>query len=147
MKVFLDTSALVKLYHEEEGTTELLLILEKGFDEIWLSELAMLEFRSALWKKVRTGELPEANAVRVVECFESDHGKFRWVYLEHSIMQLAAELLMKYGEKGLRTLDSIQLATARHLQSPTLVCITSDVLLRSLLEEENLAISLLTFGS
>jgi uncharacterized protein len=139
MNVFLDTSALVKLYHDEEGTTELMAILTRGIDEIWLSELAMLEFRSALWKKVRTGELPKSDAVRVVECFENDQNKFRWVRLDPSVILQASALLMKYGGKGLRTLDSIQLATALHLQSPNLLCLTSDTLLRSFFQDENLA--------
>jgi len=138
MKIFLDTSSLVKLYHEEEGTSELLATLSKGVDEMWLSELAILEFRSALWKKVRTRELQETDAMGVVKCFSSDQNKFHWVTIGPSIVHQAADSFMKYGVNGLRTLDSIQLATALHLKSPDLVCLTSDTLLRSFFLEENL---------
>jgi len=99
MKVFLDTSSLVKLYHQEEGSDELLAFLAKGVDEIWLSELTMVEFRSALWKKVRTGELMKEDAVRVMNCF-------RWLNLEPPITRIALSAIMRYGVQGLRTLPS-----------------------------------------
>jgi uncharacterized protein len=106
MKVFLDTSSLVKLYHQEEGSDELLAFLAKGVDEIWLSELTMVEFRSALWKKVRTGELMKEDAVRVMNCFSDDQNKFRWVHLEPPITRIALSAIMRYGVQGLRTLPS-----------------------------------------
>jgi len=138
MKVFLDTSSLVKLYHQEEGTDELLAFLAEGVYEIWLSELTMLEFRSALWKKVRTRELGKNVAVRVMNCFNDDHDKFRWVHLELPITRIALSTIMKYGAKGLRTLDSIQLACALFLEAEDLICLTSDKLLKSFFQLENL---------
>ena len=48
MNLFFDTSALVKFFHEEEGTdivTEL--ILDRN-NEVWISELGRLEFVSAV---------------------------------------------------------------------------------------------------
>jgi predicted nucleic acid-binding protein len=48
MKVFLDTSSLLKLYHHEVGTERLLNTLSQGVEEIYLSELAILEFHSAI---------------------------------------------------------------------------------------------------
>ncbi len=52
MKAFLDTSSLVKLYHQEERTDFVMEALSNGIEEVHLSELAVLEFRSALWKKM-----------------------------------------------------------------------------------------------
>jgi uncharacterized protein len=139
MKVFLDTSSLVKLYHQEEGTDELLAFLAKGVDEVWLSELAMVEFRSALWKKVRTGELRKDDAVHVMDCFSDDQEKFRWVHLETAITRIALSTIMRHGAKGLRTLDSIQLACALFLKAQDLICLTSDTLLKSFFQMENIA--------
>jgi hypothetical protein len=68
----------------------------------------MVEFRSALWKKVRTRELSEDDAVCAIDCFSDDQDKFRWVHLETSIIRVALSTIMKYGAQGLRTLDSIQ---------------------------------------
>ena len=138
MKVFLDTSSLVKLYHQEEGSDELLAFLAKGVDEIWLSELTMVEFRSALWKKVRTGELMKDDAVRVMNCFSDDQDKFRWVRLEPPITRIALSAIMRYGAQGLRTLDSIQLSCALFLKAQDLICLTSDTLLKSFFQMENL---------
>jgi predicted nucleic acid-binding protein len=138
MIAFLDTSALVKLYHQEDGTTELLATIANDIDEIWLSDLAILEFRSALWKKVRTGEISKSDAINVVECFSQDQNKFRWVPLDRTITNRAVTLLMKYGGKGLRTLDSIQFAAALHLKPENPLCLTFDTLLLSLFREEQL---------
>ncbi len=57
MNAFLDTSSLLKLYHNEPGTDTLIATLSQGVENLYLSELAILEFRSAIWKKTRTGEI------------------------------------------------------------------------------------------
>jgi PIN domain nuclease of toxin-antitoxin system len=54
MKIFLDTSSLFKLYHQETGTQELEKIFELAkITHIFLSEITKLEFSSTVWKKVR----------------------------------------------------------------------------------------------
>ena len=85
MKLFLDTSSLVKLYHQEAGTDELAALIESKAYVIWLSEIACLEFRSAVLKKVRTGELERLPALTVIKCFESDSGLFNWVAIDNLI--------------------------------------------------------------
>lgn len=97
------------------GTDELVKFLSNDIDEIWLSELTSIEFRSALWKKARTHELRNEDAIRTIDCFNDDQIKFRWVNLKQSVIQIALSLIMRHGDKGLRTLDSIQLASARFL--------------------------------
>lgn len=57
MKAFLDTSSLFKLYHREKDSEMIQDYLSRDVEEIFLSDLALLEFRSAVWKKVRKGEL------------------------------------------------------------------------------------------
>ena len=61
MKAFLDTSSLIKLYHQEEGSDSIMEALSNDVEEIFLSELAVLEFRSALWKKIRKKEVRTRN--------------------------------------------------------------------------------------
>jgi len=59
MNLFFDTSALVKFFHEEEGTDIITdLILEQN-NEIWISELGRLEFISAVFRRFRNKELDE----------------------------------------------------------------------------------------
>jgi predicted nucleic acid-binding protein len=138
VKAFLDTSSVLKLYHKEEGSEELENYLEDNIEEIVLSELAILEFRSAIWRKVRMNEIEDEVAKEVMSYFEEDYKSFTWLKLHNNIVKSASELLMKYGTKGLRTLDSIQLASALTLKYSECVFLTSDNLLKSLFLEEEL---------
>ena len=45
MKIFLDTSSLLKLYHKEQGRDELLKLIGEKAEEIYLSEIAKIEFK------------------------------------------------------------------------------------------------------
>jgi predicted nucleic acid-binding protein len=74
MKAFLDTSSLLKLYHQESDTETLSNALAE-MEIIYLSELAQLEFCSAIWKKVRTQEIDSEIAKAVISCFEEDAAK------------------------------------------------------------------------
>jgi predicted nucleic acid-binding protein len=60
VRLFLDTSSLIKLYHEEPDSKSLDAVLESGLvSSIILSDLSRVELLSALWKKRRTGELTD----------------------------------------------------------------------------------------
>jgi len=73
MNIFLDTSSLIKLYHTEQGTEELDKLLdENSVQEIYLSEIAKIEFNSAVWKKVRTKDLTKEEAVEIIDSFQTD---------------------------------------------------------------------------
>ena len=50
MNLFFDTSALVKSFHEEEGSEVITQLLTSQGNEIWISELVRLEFMSALFR-------------------------------------------------------------------------------------------------
>lgn len=140
MKAFLDTSSVIKLYHQEEGADFVMEALSNDVEEILLSELAVLEFRSALWKKIREKEIEEKIAIEVIQCFQKDRDNFRWILLQSDIVESASYLLMKYGSHGLRTLDSLQLATALTLREEKCIFLTSDKLLRTLFVEERLKV-------
>jgi len=138
MKAFFDTSSILKLYHDEEGSAELEDYFNKNIDIVVLSELADLEFRSALWRKVRMEEIDEQVAIEVMKCFENDYDNFVWIKLKNNIIKSASKLLMKYGKKSLRTLDSIQLACALTLKNDECLFLTDDNLLKKLFKEEGL---------
>lgn len=118
MKAFLDTSSLIKLYHQEDGSDFVMEALINDVEEIFLSELAVLEFRSALWKKIREKEIE----------------------VQSDIVESASHLLMKYGSRGLRTLDSLQFAAALTLKGEHCIFLTSDKLLRGFFEKEKLSV-------
>lgn len=112
MNIFLDTSTLFKLYHEESGTEE----LDKFFashtiEKVYLSELAKLEFNSAASKKVRTKEITDQQADELIELLNNDFNLYTVIPLQKEVLNLSIQLLKKYRNEGLRTLDSIQLAS------------------------------------
>ena len=139
MKIFLDTSSLIKLYHRESGTE----ILEQAFQQlsittVFLSEISKLEFSSTIWKKVRTAEISIEQAKKTINLFEEDYGKFTFISADSAIIESANKLLEKYGGQGLRTLDSIQLSSCVSLSSADTIFITADKLLKLFLAEEGL---------
>ncbi len=140
MKAFLDSSSLIKLYHQEEGSDFVMKALSSDIREIFLSELAILEFRSALWKKIREKEIEENTAIEVIRCFQNDFDNFQWILLQSDIVESASHLLMKHGNRGLRTLDSLQLAAALTLRDEECIFLTSDKLLHTLFKEERLKV-------
>ncbi|NCU31928.1 MAG: PIN domain-containing protein [Candidatus Moranbacteria bacterium] len=139
MKIFLDTSSLVKLYHSETGTIELdQIFAENAIHEIFLAEITKIEFASAIWKKVRTKDLTPDEAADLMSSFENDYEKFSFIAMSSKLVVLARDLVAKYGLKGLRTLDSIQLASVLNVKSDLSSAITADDLLKSLFTIEGL---------
>ena len=54
MKLYLDTSSLFKLYHNESGTEEMDSIFsDNEVTGVFISEITSVEFISAVFKKVR----------------------------------------------------------------------------------------------
>ena len=139
MKLFLDTSSLLKLYHQEDGTAELESVFSTAkITHIFLSEISKVEFTSTVWKKVRTKEISESVAKTTLELFESDFAKYTFAATDSIILEQARNLASKYGVAGLRTLDSIQLSTCVALSEQVDVFFTADKLLKTLLETEGL---------
>jgi uncharacterized protein len=139
MKIFLDTSSLFNLNHREADTH----IIEQIFSttkvsNIYLSEITKIEFSSSIWKKVRTKEISLSEAKVTLQLFENDFEKYTFIATDSIIIEQAKNLVTKYGITGLRTLDSIQLATSLSLASVVSLFVTSDNLLKSILSEEGL---------
>ena len=139
MKIFLDTSSLIKLYHPEIGTVELDKIFAgNAIHEIFLSDITKIEFASAIWKKVRTKDLTADEANDLISSFNNDYEKFTFIDVDQEMILCARELVSKYGLKGLRTLDSIQLASSLNVKSVLSFAITADDLLKSFVESEGI---------
>jgi predicted nucleic acid-binding protein len=115
-------------------------ILSTDIEAMYLSEIAKIEFLSAIWKKIRQRDLTEEVGNAVISCFEADFNKFQWIKLSSDVIKRASGLLKKYGDEGLRTLDSIQLSCAVKLKDGNFSFFTSDRLLQKLFNKENLNI-------
>ncbi len=139
MVIFLDTSTLVKLYYKESDSEQILsTITEKG-EQIFLFEIAKVEFASAIWKKVRTGDIEKETALKVIECFENDYDTFNWIFVDSAIVEISKNLFQKYGLKSLRTLDALQLGACISAKSEIDVFPTNDDFLKELFTKEGLA--------
>ena len=139
MKIFLDTSSLIKLYHNEIGTDMLDKIFEDNeVGEIFLSDIAKVEFTSAIWKKVRTKDLTSDEATDIINSFCDDYDKYTFIDVNSELLSIARDLVIKYGLKGLRTLDSIQLASIIEVKTGLSFAVTADDLLKSFIKLEEI---------
>jgi uncharacterized protein len=125
---FLDTSALAKLYHQEQGTEMVEGWAADHAIRLWLSDLARIELHSVFVRKVREGELTEATLQTVLECFREDlHSRFHLVQLTEDIIERAISLLLEHGKRRpLRTLDALQIASAQAAGTNALTFVTAD---------------------
>jgi len=139
VNIFLDTSSLLKLYHFEDGTTQLINLLQSSPNHhILISELALVEIYSAVYKKVRTSELDDDKAEQFLGLFQQDATKFDIITINSQLIKDAQQLLTIYGKKGLRALDSFQLASVITVKHSIDLAITHDDLLKSFLISENI---------
>lgn len=112
MILFFDTSALVKFFHEEKGSQVVTDFIISKDNEIWISELAKVEFLSALFRRQRNKEINDEQLEQAIAGFEEQLSSFNVEPLAQAILKEAGFLLKKYGKtKRLRTLDALQLGT------------------------------------
>ena len=122
MSVFLDTSALAKLYHQEKGTA----VLEERLaaePAAFVSRIGVVEMHSVLAGLVRTKEIDLAAMELLRRKFRSDARKYRFrvTTLGAKHYEKAEKLLVSHGSVGLRTLDALQLAVALDLLEHQLI--------------------------
>jgi uncharacterized protein len=139
MNIFLDTSILFKLYHEEEGTDEIdQFFEEQEIEQVFISEIAEVEFFSAVSKKLRTGELTHQQTDGLMDLFEQDYKNYTIIQIDSTLIKTAKLLIRKYSNKGLRTLDSIQLASLMKGKDNISIAKTSDALLSEIINLEGI---------
>ncbi len=110
MILFFDTSALVKFFHNEEGTEAVTELLNFQENEIWVSELVRLEFVSALHRRFRNREIDENSLNEAIEGFDAEITRFNMEPLSQVVVSEAEDMLIRYGKKhGIRTLDALHL--------------------------------------
>ncbi|MDB5124554.1 MAG: hypothetical protein JWP94_2683 [Mucilaginibacter sp.] len=142
MKIFLDTSSLIKLYYKEEGTSKLdKLFIENVITEIYISEITKTEFFSAIYKKLRTGNLQIENVIDLINAFTADEHNYSIILIDREIVSFSQKLIEKYGIKGLRSLDAIQFASAYTVREAIDFAISDDKMLNMFLLSEGIQIS------
>ena len=118
--LYIDTSVLAA-YYCPEPLSELAETKLRGTASLVISDLTELELCSAIARKVRSGELPRQDAIRILSEFQThaDTGRFRRHSLSAQNQQTAKEWL-KQMEWPLRTLDALHLAVASALEATIL---------------------------
>jgi predicted nucleic acid-binding protein len=112
MKLFFDTSALVKFFHEEKGSKEVTRLMTSPANTVWVSELVRLEFLSALFRRFRNREIDEDMLNKAIAGFIEELDTFNVEPLRRTVLEEAESLIKKYGaQQGLRTLDALHIAT------------------------------------
>ena len=76
MNLFFDTSALVKYFHPEPGTVEVIELIENPVHQIWVSDLARIEFISALCRKLRRGDINNVQLQETLSGFDIEWAQF-----------------------------------------------------------------------
>ena len=109
--MFADSSALVKLYADEDGDETV-----RALDGIVVSGIALVEVPAALWRKERTGGLDPGDAGLLSWDFAVDFAGTRQEEPRFSVMSVTEVLFEDAARlvavRGLRAYDAVQLATA-----------------------------------
>jgi uncharacterized protein len=141
MKIFLDTSSLFKLYHIERGTQELMDFFKSNtIETIFLAEITKIEFSSVVWKKCRKKEIDSKSAQTLIDKFDRDSAMFTFIDDDSDLKKSSKQLIGKHWAKGLRTLDSIQLASMLTIKSDLDFMFTADDILADISISEGIKI-------
>ncbi len=106
--IYLDTSALLKRYHEEAGS-DWIRRVSAGAPALATASLTYAEFFSALHRKLREEGLNPATYSRLAEDFEADWLDLEVIPLSGKILRAARHIIERHQ---LRAGDAVQLASA-----------------------------------
>lgn len=111
LTLFLDSSALVKLYIEEEGQDSVSRAVEQA-SGVAVSTLALPEVSAAFFRKAKEGVITLAQARKAQLALRED-----WERLERFLLDdyVAEEAAILCRSLGLRGADAVQLATVAML--------------------------------
>ena len=135
MNLFFDTSALVKLFHEEPGSDLVESLIFNLENEVWVLALVKVEFASSLHRRYRNHELTDKQLEIALCGFNEQLQEFNVEPMGASVLEEAERLLEQHGKlEGLRALDALQLAAFSLLQDPSWHFVCAD---RKLLQIAN----------
>lgn len=127
MNYYIDTSSLIKIYHKEVGSDEVIDIY-KSKEKLYISELAKIEFISTISRKYRDKEI-DSNVLEILKDKFQDDIDYRYEVLKFSslVIEEAWHLMKDFAKNHyLRTLDSIQIAFFVTYCEPDDILLSSD---------------------
>ena len=113
-RYFLDSSALVKRYHQEAGTAVVEGLFHGPGNRFFISRLALVEVHSSFARLVREGVLTEADFGKLISRLEEDvaSGVLTVAAVSSRRLEEASSILGTHGlTNTVRSLDAIHLAT------------------------------------
>lgn len=113
---YLDSSALVKRYAREVGSSRIASLTDpSSADSIFIALVTGAEMVAAVTRKMRTGAVPPHDVQVAISTFKSH---FKTAYLIVLVPAAVVDLAMALAERhGLRGYDAIQLASALTVQA------------------------------
>lgn len=143
---FLESSAAVKLYVAELGSQWLESLFAPSIDnEFFVAGITSVEVAAALYRRVRSGLLPQAMANAAVDELERDLQRtFAVVDPSRAILTQAISVAR---ERGLRGYDCVQLASALYINVERLrhnldeiILVSADIELNAAAAQEGLIV-------
>jgi predicted nucleic acid-binding protein len=141
---FFDTSALVKRYLHEKGSSRVRRLLRTGGAIFYQAFLTPLEMTSAFYRQHRGGQISMAQPTVLLRSYAAhSHREYFLVAHSESLINLAETLISRHP---LRALDAIQLASALELRkalptgAPPLIFLSADDRLVTVAHQEDLEI-------
>lgn len=113
--LFCDTSALVKLFVQEQHS-ETLREAALSCSHLLVSELAWVEMCAALALKQRTRNLDAPQSDQALQSLRAQWGGYYKLGVDPALVASAGELALAFG---LRAYDSVQLASVQHAHQQT----------------------------
>jgi predicted nucleic acid-binding protein len=135
---YFDSSALVKRYVREEGSTRVRRLLRQGVAAT--ARYSIVEMVSALARRARQGDLAPAEVERVARAIHADAARLTLVELTEPVASHAGDLLLAHP---LRAADAVQLASClvlRERASPDVRFMTYDTRLAAAAEAEGVRV-------
>lgn len=136
MNLFFDTSALVKIFHTEEGSEKIRDFILDEQNNLYVLDIAQIEYYSAIYRRYRNHELSKKTLHIAISGFEKEISHYHVEPTTPLVIKEAQNLLFSYGEKcGLRTLDSLHLAAFSLISNEDWIFICCDSILSGVAEE------------
>ncbi len=141
---FLDSSALVKRYVPETGSSWIQSITDFTIgNSIAIARLAWVEVFSAFARRQREGSLSSNELDIIVQKFRNDFTtQYQIIEVDQVLLEKAGELVIQYP---LRAYDAIQLASAlclqynfAHTTNTQFIFVTADIRLINIAQSESL---------
>ena len=127
MMLYFDTSALAKLFSDEQGSELVRQLISSPSNAIWVLELALIEMICTVYRKHRNNEIHEDSLETIITAIEQQFRSFRIIPLASDVLAKSKEAMKQFGGKfGLRTLDALHIAGFTLFAEPEWTFVSSD---------------------